>query len=130
MIYILAWFIWIRFISLKRLDQHHRENYSFYIELLFFKLWWEKAFCLGTWKTLGVRKGLDRIALVILRADWDIGCLETWEEGRLAIGKRVKKCGMIPKPDFGITKFSSEYALFVSFLLFCIAFSHKTPNLV
>lgn len=42
---------------------------------------------MGTWKTLGVRKGLDRIALVLLRADWDVGCLETWKEGRLEIGK-------------------------------------------
>lgn len=52
------------------------ERIIVFIEL-FFKLWWDKVICFRIWKTLGIRKGLDRMALVLLRLDWAIGSLET-----------------------------------------------------
>lgn len=78
---------------------------------------------------MGIR-GLDRLALALLRADWDIGCLETWKEGILEIGERVKKeLWKDTKDRFCSFQNLGNYALFAFCLLLCIAFSHKTPNL-
>lgn len=76
------------------------------------------------------RKCLDRIVLIQLRADWDIGYLETWKEGILKIGKRVKKeMWKDTKDRFCLFQNLAENMPFLSSLLLCVAFFRKTPNL-